>query len=425
MPTTLYQRWQKTAAENPHAVALTDAKSELSYTFAQLESAIVSLPVTQFPSGNTPDFILQTLAAWRHGLTTCPREPDSTPLPDLRGLPPGTAHVKTTSGSTGSPRLILFSAGQLAADADNIVVTMALNRAQPNIGVISMAHSYGFSNLVLPLLLHGIPLGGDPLPGSFARSLTHLPESGGTIPAVPAMWRAWLKAGCLDRDKIQTAISAGAPLTCDLESAIYHQTGIKVHNFYGSSECGGIAYDRSDSPRENPDAVGTPMHGVRVSTNADGCLVVSGEAVGTTYWPEPDRATLAGQKFTTQDLATIAADGTIHLRGRAGDLINIAGRKLDPSSIEAELLNHPGVDHCIVFGIPSDDPERVEEIVAITSGGDAAALGALLAKKLPAWQKVRHWWINPELTANSRGKISRSDWREHWRRHRGVQSDPS
>ena len=35
---------------------------------------------------------------------------------------------------------------------------MGLRPDWPNLGVISLAHSYGFSNLVLPLLLHGIPL---------------------------------------------------------------------------------------------------------------------------------------------------------------------------------------------------------------------------------------------------------------------------
>ena len=35
---------------------------------------------------------------------------------------------------------------------------MGLRADWPNLGVISLAHSYGFSNLILPLLLHGIPL---------------------------------------------------------------------------------------------------------------------------------------------------------------------------------------------------------------------------------------------------------------------------
>ena len=65
------------------------------------------------------------------------------------------------------------------ADAENIVATMGLRPDWPNLGVISLAHSYGFSNLVLPLLLHGIPLilAGAPLPEIVLRaSATRAPK---------------------------------------------------------------------------------------------------------------------------------------------------------------------------------------------------------------------------------------------------------
>jgi len=418
MPLSLFNAWQEIAARSPESLAITDAPSGRSLTFSQLDSA--AQDPDQFPTGNGVQFVLQTLAAWRSGLPTCPLEEDHGSRPDLLALPDNIAHVKTTSGSTGAPRYVIFTSEQLAADATNIVATMGLGPAQPNVAVISMAHSYGFSNLVLPLLLHGIPLilGGDPLPNSLSRALTFLPETGGTLPAVPAMWRAWLDAGCLDRERIRTAISAGAPLNPKLELAIYERTGIKVHNFYGSSECGGIAYDRSTSPREKPDVVGSAMRGVSVTIADDGRLRVEGAAVGSGYWPVSEPEILSGQQFHTQDLATIDADGTIHLTGRAGDLINIAGRKLAPSTIEAEILRDPAVDECIVFGVPSPDPERVQEIVAITSGGVPSALSAQIAQHLPAWQRVRHWWVNPDLTPNARGKFSRNEWREKWLEHK-------
>ena len=420
MPNSLYRTWQKRVAEQPDATALIDAVSGQAFTFAELDNS--KMPPAGAPRGMSPRFVQQTLGGWCQG----------EPLVMLDGhtnrigteIPDGIAHVKTTSGSTGEPRFILFTAEQLAADAANIVATMGLSAERPNVGVISMSHSYGFSNLVLPLLLHGIPLilGGDPLPGSLARALDHLPEPGGTVPAVPAMWRAWLNAGCLDPNKIRLAISAGAPLTLDLERDIFERTGIKVHNFYGSSECGGIAYDQTPAPREHAGTVGTTMHGVTTSINDDGCLSVSGPAVGTGYWPEADPGTLDGKRFVTQDLAAIAPDGTIQLNGRAGDLINVAGRKLDPATIEAQLRKHADVEHCVVFGVPSKDPERVQEIVAVASGGETAELNAMLARALPAWQKVRHWWINADLSPNSRGKISRHQWRESWlqeQRHPG------
>src|SRR5204863_4900590 len=113
--------------------------------------------------------------------------------------------------TTGVPRLVAFTAPQLMADAGNIVQTMGLRPDWPNLGVISLAHSYGFSNLVLPLLLHGIPLLllDSPLPEAVRRSAELHPAI--TLAAVPALWRAWHEASAIPAN-VRLAISAGAPL---------------------------------------------------------------------------------------------------------------------------------------------------------------------------------------------------------------------
>ncbi len=160
-------------------------------------------------------------------------------------LPPkGCVHLKWTSATTGHARLIAFTAEQLAADAAQIVAAMGLRPDWPNLGVISLAHSYGFSNLVLPLLLHGIPLilAPSPLPEIIRRAAAQEPAV--TLAAVPALWRAWHEAGGVPA-QVRLAISAGAPLPLNLEQAVFAASGIKIHNFYGASECGGIAYDAS------------------------------------------------------------------------------------------------------------------------------------------------------------------------------------
>src|SRR5437667_4084262 len=98
------------------------------------------------------------------------------------------------------------------ADAENIVATMGLRRDWPNFGVISLAHSYGFSNLVTPLLLHGIPLvlSHSALPESL-RQIAGLGGEGITLAGVPALWRIWHEARVIG-PQIRLAISAGAPL---------------------------------------------------------------------------------------------------------------------------------------------------------------------------------------------------------------------
>src|SRR5205085_7308072 len=123
---------------------------------------------------------------WRLGEVVCPLEPDQKRPETNESLPEEIVHFKTTSATTGAPRLVAFTAPQLMADAENIVATMGLRPDWPNLGVISLAHSYGFSNLVLPLLLHGIPLivVGSGLPEAVKRAASAEPSL--TLAAVPA-----------------------------------------------------------------------------------------------------------------------------------------------------------------------------------------------------------------------------------------------
>lgn len=341
----------------------------------------------------------------------CPLENGQTP-PVFAQLPSGCVHLKLTSASTGTARAVAFSPAQLVADAANIVATMGLRPDWPNLGVISLAHSYGFSNLVLPLLLHGIPLtlADSPLPESVRRAAQT--ERAITLAAVPALWRAWHEALAIPPN-VKLGISAGAPLSLALEETIFTAIGLKIHNFYGASECGGIAYDRSTTPRTDATCVGSAMEQTDLSVGDSGCLEVRGQTVGQTYWPTPEPA-LAGDRFQTSDLAELR-EGLVFLRGRAGDQINIAGRKISPETVEHALLAHRAVSECLVFGTPSVDPARTETIVAVvaTTGRlTEAALREHLLVRLPAWQIPREWvWVD-SLPVNQRGKLSRAEWRK-------------
>lgn len=364
-----------------------------------------------FPQGNSPEFILTLLAAWRTGRVVCPLEPGQS-APVLPLPPAPVVHLKTTSATTGNARCIAFTDGQLAADAGNIVATMGLRPEWPNLGVISLAHSYGFSNLVLPLLLHGIPLilAGPPLPEIVRRAAQNASEV--TLAAVPALWRMWHEAGAIPPN-VRLAISAGAPLSATLEQAVLHGCSLKIHNFYGSSECGGIAYDATDFARTDSDRVGTAMKNVELNVTTDGCLTVSGSAVGEGYWPINELTLGAGQ-FQTGDVAELV-EGGVFLRGRVGDQINVAGRKLDPAMIENALLQHPAVTACLAFGVPDDANARGELIVMcyeVKTPVSNADLRQFLLERLSAWQLPREWCPVDLLATNPRGKLSRADWRK-------------
>jgi acyl-coenzyme A synthetase/AMP-(fatty) acid ligase len=155
------------------------------------------------------------------------------------------------------------------------------------------------------------------------------------------------------------------------------------------------------------------LHNVQLGLGPEGCLEVRSPAVGATYWPAPSRELEKGC-YRTSDLAEVR-EGLVYLRGRAGDQINVAGRKVSPETIERELLQHEGVQDCLVFGAPSAEAERSEIVVAcvvVEPSVRADDLRRFLIERLPAWQLPREWKFVESLSPNQRGKLSRTEWRK-------------
>ena len=418
----LYQQWLSLAVTHADTLAVREVATGREWSFAALLDLAAAAPASPPLLHATPrglGLIVDVLRAWRDGVVLLADDGSGVPPPPLECLKPGICHLKITSGSTGTPRHVQFRPSQLAADAAQIVATMGLRPAWPNLGVISMAHSYGFSNLVLPLLLHGIPLWilDSPLPETLRRVLDSIHPV--TLAAVPAMWQAWDRVG-LDFSNIRLAISAGAPLPCALESAVFQRTGLKIHNFYGSSECGGIAYDSTDTPRTEPSLAGLPMAGVALTCDpATGCLRITSAAVADGYVASApaDAATEPGDgTWLAPDVVRFDENGAVHLLGRAGEFISVAGHKISPAVIEEMLLRLPGVRCCVVFGVPSTNPIRVEDLVAVVNLADGTDLNSLKSAfdGRPSTFLPRSWWQCADLQPDARGKLSRHHWRDRW-----------
>jgi acyl-CoA synthetase (AMP-forming)/AMP-acid ligase II len=75
------------------------------------------------------------------------------------------------------------------------------------------------------------------------------------------------------------------------------------------------------------------------------------------------------------DMATIDADGTVHLLGRGSGCINTGGEKVYPEEVEAVVKTVPGVDDAIVVG--AADPAFGQRVVAIVASTDVIDLGAV------------------------------------------------
>jgi long-chain acyl-CoA synthetase len=316
--------------------------------------------------------------------------------------------LKITSGTTGAPRGVRFRQTHLLADCQNICQTMGLRPDDLNFGVISFPHSYGFSNLITPLLYQGTGLvcSTDRMPRAV---YDRLQSCGATVfPATPALFQALSSLSDIRKpDRIRLCISAGAPLASEVARQFHRSFGLKIHSFYGSSECGGIAYDRSEDPELPTGFVGTPMNGVQLVKIDDGRIAVHGPNVADGYFPDAEFEVLDGVRFVPGDIIAWSKPG-LQLVGRVSDFVNIAGKKVHPSVIEEHLRQLPGVIDAIVFGIPS--PTRNEDLVAYVVTSNAVSRQALEShcrEGLSSWQVPREFQIVTELPFNERGKINR------------------
>ena len=223
-----------------------------------------------------------------------------------------------------------------------------------------------------------------PLPAAHALEATFFP----TVPAF--LRRSWPPTGPLPAGESAPddhRRRAAPPETARRFREIH---GRAVHVFYGSSETGGISFDREGSAGERG-SVGKPVDGVTVAP-APPRRSASGRAE-----PEPDldrggwrsrrrrwppatcRRTLrrpTGCRTAASGPATWPAGftvgGELVLAGRTDDLINVRGKKVDPREVEGVLSGLPGVHEVLALG--AADAGRAEQILRVVVACDPGRL---------------------------------------------------
>jgi long-chain acyl-CoA synthetase len=323
--------------------------------------------------------------------------------------------LKLTSGTTAAPRAIRFRSHQLLADCNQICDTMGISGADLNFGVIPISHSYGFSNLLTPLIARGVPMvvSRDRTPRAI---LSDLASSNATVfPGMPVFYQAFCEMEHVPvLPKLRLCISAGAPLSRAVSKKFREKFNLTIHSFYGASECGGICYNR-ETANEGEGFVGQPMKGVGVellNPNAPTSQIqVRSPAVADGYFPEPDEEKLGDGIFVPDDLLTRDESG-FKIVGRISDVINVAGKKVNPAEVEAHLLRFDGVQQAVVFGLPAGSGLRNEEVAACVVVSPQVSESDLLRfcrAALSGWQVPKRIFVVDAIPMSERGKISRRE----------------
>ena len=339
--------------------------------------------------------------------------------PNWRGKNP--TLLKLTSGTTAAPRAIRFGSEQLLADCDQICDTMGISGVDLNFGVIPISHSYGFSNLLTPLIARGVPLvvSQDRTPRAV---LADIAKTDATVfPGMPLFYQAFCEMENIPPlPKLRVCISAGAPLPIATAKKFREKFALPIHSFYGASECGGICYDR-EAKNEIEGFVGAPMKDVdleMIDPNAQSSQArVRSAAVGDGYFPDADEEKLGNGIFVPDDLLARHGSG-FKIVGRVSDVINVAGKKVNPAEIEERLLHFPGVRQAVAFGRPAGAGLRNEEVAACVVANVDLRENELMEfcrTALSAWQVPKRIFIVESIPTTERGKISRRELAKRFR----------
>jgi len=370
---------------------------------AALEICQASAVVSAVPTGNSPQISqLRTPKDREQGAAAAADWGENWPV-----------LLKLTSGTTAAPRAIRFRSEQLLADCSQICDTMGISDADLNLGVIPISHSYGFSNLLTPLIAVGVPmvLSRDRMPRAV---LADLARTNATVfPGMPVFYQAFCEMENIPViPKLRLCISAGAPLAMSVARQFRQKFRMPIHSFYGASECGGICYD-PDGTSEVEGFVGQPIKSVDIEMVEPAAsasqIRVRSAAVADGYFPESDEARLGGGLFVPDDLLSKEANDW-RIVGRTSDVINVAGKKVNPAEVEAHLLRFSGVRQAVVFGRSS--ALRNEEVAACVVASPAVSEDKLLEfcrRGLSGWQVPKRVFIVDAIPVTERGKISRHE----------------
>lgn len=390
---------------------LLDRAHEIGRQHADGETIAVQLP-------NSVDFVATILAAMQRNLIAILIDRDAPPgevariVEQFGGLkpaaPPEARLIKLTSGSTGKAKGIVASEANLLADAANICSTMDIRPDDVNFGAIPMSHSYGFSNLVTPLLMQGtaVVISNDYLPQSIVDLCNR--HRCTVVPGIPMVFDHLAAAAKGDFATVRTFLSAGAPLPPSVSRRFRERFGKPIHTFYGCSECGGITYDREGGSVERG-TVGGPMDGVTLSAEQSR-LVIRGPNVALGYLHDAAHfEPFEDGRFVADDLVDFADSGELVLTGRASELINTAGRKVNPREVEQVLLQMDGVRQAKAYGEPAGARGDVVA-AAIVASPDVTRekVREFCRARLAAHKVPRIIKLIDSIPVDDRGKVRRS-----------------
>lgn len=356
------------------------------------------------------------------------------------------AEIVFTSGTTGDPKGVMISHGNIVANIKPVEQVVAhyspflwILRPIRFLGLLPLSHMFGQAlTIFLPRLVDAstVFIKGHH-PGEITRQIRrHRITLAVMIPralelmrnrlrqqiprcAVPpaARWslarRLWRyrDAHRLFGWKFCGFVVGGAHLDRDLEE-YWRRLGFAVIQGYGLTETAPIVA-WNEPFRMQHGTVGRPLAGVEVRLAEDGEVLVRGAAVTAGYLDAPAETTTAFADgwFHTGDIGAFDESGNLVIRGRKKDeIVTAEGVHVFPEDVEQVLEALPGVQEAAVVA-RRNGGEQVHAVLVIDRGADAAAIVRLANARLESHQRIRDFSVWPHR------KLPRTESLDKLKRH--------
>jgi long-chain acyl-CoA synthetase len=343
-----------------------------------------------------------------------------------------TAVLLYTSGTTGRPKGVMLSHGNLYANAMNIKNTAGeSDRGDTSLAVLPLSHSYGLGLLVSGYVSDRtgktILLRWFNLEGVFQAIEKYKIANMAGVPTMYIYMLHYPEADKYDVSSMQNWLVGAAPMSQATLKQFEEKFGGEMYVAYGLSEASpGVAAERDTFPRKIG-SVGKPMAGVEVKIvdendkelppDTVGEILCRGDNVMKGYYkmPEQTEETLRGGWLHTGDMGYFDSDGYLYIVERKKDLIIRGGFNIYPKDIEEVLYKHSSVAESAVVSKPDElMGEEVIAYVVLTPGANATdkELIAHCQENLAKYKCPRRIEFIEAMPKNAIGKIQKKELRK-------------
>jgi acyl-[acyl-carrier-protein]-phospholipid O-acyltransferase/long-chain-fatty-acid--[acyl-carrier-protein] ligase len=298
------------------------------------------------------------------------------------------ATIIFSSGSTGDPKGVMLTHGNLAANIESVVQGIDPRPSDVLMGVLPMFHSFGYTVTLWVPLQVGASLIYFPDPRQ-AKEIGELSRANGCTIYIttPTLLRFCLKRCSPDDFKTVRILMVGAEkLPQTLADEFKEKFGVRPLEGYGCTECAPVVAANVPDWEESgihqtgnkPGTIGQPLPGIAVRIvdqdtfeplppHQEGMLTVHGGNVMKGYLGKPEETdkVIRDGWYTTGDLAKYDEEGFITITDRVSRFSKVAGEMVPHQKIEDELHEILGTNErvCVVTAVP--DERRGERLLVL------------------------------------------------------------